>query len=190
MKELLRRSLRFWRELPEQEKNFLLQNTILRKQKKGQRLSYGTCNCSGINIVKSGRVRIFLNAPSGAELTLYRLLPGEVCVLSAACMLKSLDFEVYVEYEKDTEICVVPQEVYRQLCDRQIQVKAFTLDLLSHRFTDVIRLLGEVAFSSMEKRMRSKSLRAMLTSQTAAGIQEPVFTVRLICMLGKRNIFR
>ena len=46
------------------------------------------------------------------------------------------------------------------------------------------------AFSSMEKRMRSKSLRAMLTSQTAVGIQEPVFTVRLICMLGKRNIFR
>ena len=46
------------------------------------------------------------------------------------------------------------------------------------------------AFSSMEKRMRSKSLRAMLTSQTAAGIQEPVFTVRLICMLGKKNIFR
>ena len=46
------------------------------------------------------------------------------------------------------------------------------------------------AFSSMEKRMRLKSLRAMLTSQTAAGIQEPVFTVRLICMLGKRNIFR
>lgn len=45
-------------------------------------------------------------------------------------------------------------------------------------------------FSSMEKRMRSKSLRAMLTSQTAAGIQEPVFTVRLICMLGKKNIFR
>lgn len=46
------------------------------------------------------------------------------------------------------------------------------------------------AFFSMEKRMRSKSLRAMLTSQTAAGIQEPVFTVRLICMLGKKNIFR
>lgn len=46
------------------------------------------------------------------------------------------------------------------------------------------------AFFSMEKRMRSKSLRAMLTSQTAAGIREPVFTVRLICMLGKKNIFR
>ena len=46
------------------------------------------------------------------------------------------------------------------------------------------------AFFSMEKRMRSKSLRAMQTSQTAAGIREPVFTVRLICMLGKRNIFR
>ena len=46
------------------------------------------------------------------------------------------------------------------------------------------------AFSSMEKRMRSKSLRAMLTSQTAVGIQEPVFTVRLICMLQGRNIFR
>lgn len=45
-------------------------------------------------------------------------------------------------------------------------------------------------FFSMEKRMRSKSLRAMLTSQTAAGIREPVFTVRLICMLGKKNIFR
>ena len=45
-------------------------------------------------------------------------------------------------------------------------------------------------FFQYGKEMRSKSLRAMLTSQTAVGIQEPVFTVRLICMLGKKNIFR
>ena len=41
------------------------------------------------------------------EITLYRLHRGDLCMLSASCMLDAVIFDVFVDAEEDSQCCVV-----------------------------------------------------------------------------------
>ncbi|MBU5449935.1 Crp/Fnr family transcriptional regulator [Acetivibrio sp. MSJd-27] len=177
MEEILKKALKFWNGLTIEQKEFLAVHAVMHRYEKGTRVSYGTGECSGLNIVQEGRIRVFLSDSSGSEITLYRVIPGEVCIFSASCMLKSLDFEIHMAFEEETEVCIIPMAVYQQICDSVIKAKDFTLELVSNRFTDVMRLLGEVCFSDMSKRLAellceyselTKTKRLLLTHERLA----------------------
>ncbi|MBO5270260.1 MAG: cyclic nucleotide-binding domain-containing protein, partial [Clostridia bacterium] len=48
--------------------------------------------CTGLFIVRSGRLRLYMLSEDGKEITLYRLSPGDICMLSASCVLQSVTF--------------------------------------------------------------------------------------------------
>ena len=51
-------------------------------------------DCAGVQIVKEGQVRVYITSPSGGEITLYRLVEGDVSILSASCMIKGMDISL------------------------------------------------------------------------------------------------
>lgn len=69
-------------------------------QKKTQ-LHFGGGECAGVQIIGKGRVRVFITSPGGGDITLFRLLEGDVSILSAACMLNGMDVELDMEMETD-----------------------------------------------------------------------------------------
>ena len=55
-----------------------------------------------------GEARVFITSPGGGDITLFRLLEGDVSILSAACMMNGMDIELDMEMETDCEIYTIP----------------------------------------------------------------------------------
>ena len=153
MKSILRYNLPFWKDLSDNEKNLLLSGSRQQKYAAGTVFDHGGGECSDVEIITSGRARVYISSPDGKEITLYRILDSDFCMMSVACMLHGINFGISLETETDCEILRIPSEIYRQLLDTNPAVKSFTLELVSSRFSDVMWLLEQLVFSNMGKRL-------------------------------------
>lgn len=153
MNTLFTKTLPFWEDLSSKDKLMISENAVTQHYKQGSLLYFGGGECKGLEIIWSGQVRVFINSPKGGEITLYRLLPCDICILSAACMIKNLDFDIHMEMEKDSDIVIIPRSIFKKLSGENIAVKDFTLELLSSRFSDVMWLVNQLVFSNMGQRL-------------------------------------
>lgn len=153
MEQLLRQALPFYASLPPQEQTLLQHAAMSMTYPGGRILAQGGGECTGVEIIGSGRARVFANSPGGGEITLFRLLPGDVCLFSAACMLRGLTVETSMELEEETELVVIPSGVYRDLSQRVPAVQAFTLELMAQKLSDVMWVLQQFVFSGAARRL-------------------------------------
>ena len=153
MEHFLAKNLPFWNMLNEHQQEMLIKNTTMNKLPKGAAMFYDAQNCSGVQLVKLGQVRVFIASPNGGQITLYRLVENDICVMSAACMIQNIDFEIHVEVEKDSEIYLIPKITYTKISNECHAVKDFTLELVSSRFSDVMWVVNHLVFSGMGKRL-------------------------------------
>ena len=84
--ELFEQSFPFWGSLTEEEQAEMILGTTKNVCKKKTRLHFGGGECAGVQIIENGRARIFITSPNGGDITLFRLIDGDVSILSAACM--------------------------------------------------------------------------------------------------------
>ena len=131
----------------------LAARVITGSMKKGSKVHYGGKECAGVQIIKSGQTRVYVTSPSGGEITLFRLLDGDVSILSAACMMRGLDIELDMEVEKDSEICTIPKNVYKEISESNPKVKDYTMELLSEKFSDIMWLFNQFVFSNVASRL-------------------------------------
>ena len=94
---LLSKTLPFWNNLDQDEKELLISNAFIEDVDQGQLIHQGNNDCIGILVVIKGCLRTYIVSDEGKEVTLYRLNANDVCVLSAACVLECIDFDVLVE---------------------------------------------------------------------------------------------
>lgn len=81
----------FWNIISDADKEFLCNNSSVEHFEKEQNV-HNNMGCSGLYIVKSGKLRVYMLSDEGKEITLYRLGTGDVCMLSASCVLQSITF--------------------------------------------------------------------------------------------------
>ena len=153
MEELLRNAFPFWESLTEQQKTELCRNTLKSHCEKKTQLHFGGGECAGVQIIGSGRVRVFITSPGGGDITLFRLIGGDVSILSAACMLNGMDIELDMEMETDCTIYTIPKKVYRRLYDESVVVKDYTMEMISEKFSDIMWLLNQFLFSNVASRI-------------------------------------
>lgn len=153
MEELLRNAFPFWESLTEQQKTELCRNTLKSHCEKKTQLHFGGGECAGVQIIGSGRVRVFITSPGGGDITLFRLIGGDVSILSAACMLNGMDIELDMEMETDCTIYTTPKKVYRRLYDESAVVKDYTMEMISEKFSDIMWLLNQFLFSNVASRI-------------------------------------
>lgn len=127
-------------------------------------------DCNGFVIVKSGQLRAFLESEDGKELTLYRLLPGDACILTASCVLKNITFEVTLEAEKPSEIYFIPALTWKKLTEKNVAVKEFSMELVSGRFSEVMWVMEQMVSKNMGQRIAAFLLEQSVleNSQTLA----------------------
>lgn len=143
--------LPFWNHLTEQQKNDLISHSFLQTVAANTVLYSGSSECVGISIVKTGSLRIFLTSDEGKEITLFWLYPGEICVLSASCLLESITFDVSVQADVPSEIYVIPSSFYKKLMEENIYVENCTYKLTIERFSDVMWTMEQILFIGLEK---------------------------------------
>ena len=142
-----------WDKLDAQQQQLLLQNSELRKVPKGTVVHNGNVECTGLILVRSGQLRAYILSDEGREITIYRLLERDLCMLSASCMLSSIEFEITIEAEKDTEFWVIRPEIYKQMMLSSALISNYTNQIMATRFSDVMWLMEQVLWKSFDKRL-------------------------------------
>ena len=119
----------------------------------GQTICHQGDSCAQLALVTAGSARVFKLAESGREITLYRVEPGECCILTASCMLSERAFPANATVETDLEAIVIPaNRVVAWMTGSQVW-RHFLWSLLATRLGDVIGLIEEVAFHRMDQRL-------------------------------------
>ena len=142
----------FWNTLSDNDKDFLCTHSSEVYFDKEQAVHNNT-ECTGLYIVKSGRLRLYMLSEDGKEITLYRLAPGEVCMLSASCVLQSITFDVYIDAEIPSECYMINAAAFHTISKKIPAVKIFALETAVSRFSDVMWILQQIVFMSMDKRL-------------------------------------
>ena len=119
----------------------------------GKLIHNGDADCVGLLLVKSGRLRVFILSEDGREITLYRLLPGEICLFSASCMMPQIAFAVTVTAEAPSEVLVLPPDVYKAVMAESAPLANFTNELIAARFSDVMWLIEQILWKSFDRRL-------------------------------------
>ena len=142
----------FWEKLNEDDKEYLCQHTSFVRFEKAQSV-HTASECSGLYIVKSGRLRLYMLSEEGKEVTLYRLSAGDICMLSASCVLKSITFDVYVDAEVPSDCYMISGMAFNSVSERVLEVKNYALEMAVQRFSDVMWVMQQIVFMSMDKRL-------------------------------------
>lgn len=143
----------FYSSLTQPEKDFLLQNTKTVSYQKNETVHGALNECTGAIVVVSGCLRAYMISEQGREITLYRLYPGEICMLSASCVLESITFEVGVDAEEDSTCYIISGNALASLADKNLYVKNFALEIAVSRFSDVMWVMQQILFMSLDKRL-------------------------------------
>ena len=144
-----------WNKLTATQQDMLQANLIYRKEKKGTILHNGNADCSGLFLIKSGQLRAYILSDEGREITIYRLFDWDICLFSASCVLNSIQFEIIIEAEKDAEFWVIPPGVFKKLMDESAPMANYVNGIMGSRLSEVMWLVEQVMWKSMDKRIAS-----------------------------------
>ena len=142
----------FWDGLSSADRETFLRSSMKFDYKRGQNIHDGG-ECTGVILIKSGALRLYMLSDEGKEVTLYRLFAGDMCILSASCVLHNITFDVYIDAEEDSECIVVGGCAYEGVWQRSDAVKIFTYETAMSRFSDVVWVMQQILFMSMDKRL-------------------------------------
>jgi CRP/FNR family transcriptional regulator len=142
----------FWEKIPDMEKDYICQNSSVFHFPKGKNIHDGS-ECSGVILVRSGCLRLYMMSDEGKDITLYRLYSGDMCMLSASCVLDAITFDVFVDVEEDSECYVIGGAAFAAAAKRNPDMKIFALETAVSRFSDVMWVMQQILFMSMDKRL-------------------------------------
>lgn len=144
-----------WDKLNPNQQQRLLGSLITRRVKKGDVIHNGSMHCTGLLLVQSGQLRAYILSDEGREITIYRLFDRDMCLFSASCIMRSIQFDITIAAEKDTALWVIPAEVYQGIMEESAPVANYTNELMASRFSDVMWLIEQVMWKSLDKRVAS-----------------------------------
>lgn len=142
-----------WDQLTAAQKNRIRDGLIKRQIKKGTMIHNGSMDCTGLLLVKYGQLRAYILSDGGREITLYRLFDRDMCLFSASCIMRSIQFDVAIEAEKDTGLWIIPAEIYKNIMEESASVANYTNELMASRFSDVMWLMEQIMWKSFDKRL-------------------------------------
>ena len=142
-----------WNKLTPDEQQTIASAAMERRVEKGTMVHNGSVDCAGLMLIKSGQLRAYMLSEEGREVTLYRLFDYDICLFSASCIMQNIQFEVFIEAEKDTELWVIPPYVYKSIMDKSAACANYTNEIMAARFSDVMWTVEQVLWKSMDKRL-------------------------------------
>lgn len=142
-----------WDSLTASQQNRLTAQMISRRVKNGTVLHNGSMDCSGLLLLQAGQLRAYILSDEGREVTVYRLFEGDICLFSASCIMRSIQFEITIEAEKETEFLVIPPEVYKEVMEESAPLSNLTTEVMASRFSEVMWLLENILWKSFDKRL-------------------------------------
>lgn len=109
--------------------------------------------CEGHLLVLEGSLRVSLLGEGGHEILLYRVGPGESCVLTTTCLLGRRAYPAEGVVETELVGSLVPTPTAEALLDVSPAFRRFALGQIADRLAELLALVSEVAFRRMDARL-------------------------------------
>ncbi|MDP2827091.1 MAG: Crp/Fnr family transcriptional regulator [Sulfuricellaceae bacterium] len=136
--------------------------------------------CMGFPFILSGAIRVIKAAPNGRVLPLYRVLPGETCIVTSSCLLGHSDYNARGETEGETTLLFLPRKPFEQLLPHTA-FRDFIFHLFSERIVELMQLVEEVAFRKLDQRLAGLLLgKGRLVQATHQQLADELGSVREI----------
>ena len=142
-----------WNKLTPQQQERIAGVIEYRKVKAGTVIHDSSAECLGLIMVRSGQLRAYILSEDGREITLSRLFEYDVSLLSASCVMPDMQFNVMIEVEKDSEFWSIPACLFKNLIDESLAVSNYSTSLLSGNFSELMWLMEQIMWKSMDKRL-------------------------------------
>lgn len=142
-----------WNKLDKSQQDILIKSAVSRKFKKGELLHNGSADCTGLILVISGQLRAFTVSDDGREITMYRLFNRDICLFSASCIMNSIQFDITITAEKDTDVLLIPSDTYKNIMEVSAPLANYTNEVMASRFSEVMWLIDQVMWKSFDKRL-------------------------------------
>ena len=108
--------------------------------------------CQGFPFVLGGAIRVVKVSMAGRELPLYRVRPGETCIITSSCLLGNVPYNARGVTESETVLVLLPQGMFAELLALE-PFRNFIFNLFAERMADLMQLVEEVAFRKLDQRL-------------------------------------
>jgi CRP/FNR family transcriptional regulator, anaerobic regulatory protein len=122
-------------------------------------------------LVDKGAIRVFKSIPEGRQITLYRVLPGDGCILMTYSILNDAPFPASAIAEVDTQTWLIPGQIVRDLFADEPAFRKFANELVMKTIAPLIMMIDQIAFHKIDQRLATFLLA---TSATQTGAFKPV----------------
>jgi CRP/FNR family transcriptional regulator len=140
-------------ELPAAEMEALLGSAMVMPLPAGTLVFDENQPCQGFPMLLSGSIRVVKAAPNGRELQLYRVVPGESCILTSSCLLGHTRYQARGIAEQALELVLLPASSFHALLGKHEAFRSYVFHLFSDRLTDLMQLVSAVAFQKLDQRL-------------------------------------
>lgn len=151
--EEIRGFLPVWDQLNHDQQEMILGASMKKEVRQGTVLHEGEGECEGVFCVISGQLRAYVMSPEGKEITIYRLLAKDLCLFSASCMFAGAAMDISVAVEKEGWLLTIPSAVYKKVMNTSTPLANYTNQLMAERFSDVMWLLEQILWKSLDRRL-------------------------------------
>jgi CRP/FNR family transcriptional regulator len=153
MRELLLRRFPVFAQLPPARLELLLAEAQPLRVPAGGILFDAGQPCRGFPLVLEGSVRVSKSSPTGREILLYRVEPGQACILSGGCLLGHSDYSARGIAEEDVTLLSIPPALFQALMVEFEPLRRFVFSTYGERLAEVMELVDEVAFRRLDQRL-------------------------------------
>lgn len=153
MKEQLLERFPFFAALPAERLERVLAEAQLVRAPRGTLLFDARQPCRGFPLVLEGEVRVAKGSRGGREIVLYRVGPGQGCLLSGGCLLGDTDYSARAVAEEDVTLLSLPPALFQELMLGFEPFRRFVFGMYGERLAEVMELVEEVAFRRLDARL-------------------------------------
>lgn len=131
----------------------LLRDAMVVKLSKGQFAFRTGDECAAYLVVLDGQVRVQLISPGGREVTLYRVDPGNTCVLTTSCLLSGTCYPAEAVAEADVTALGISHQAFQAALQKYSTFRDHVFEKFSERLKNVIFRVEDLMFESIEARL-------------------------------------
>jgi len=142
-----------WNKLTADQQKRISDLADLQKVKSGTVLHDGSANCLGMLLVRSGQLRAYMLSEEGREVTICRFFEMDICLFSASCVMPNMQFDIFIEAEKDSEVYVIPACLFQNLMDESIYVANYARNLITGHFSELMWLMEQIMWKRFDVRL-------------------------------------
>ncbi|TEY00921.1 Crp/Fnr family transcriptional regulator [Campylobacter sp. US33a] len=128
-------------------------NAYFKNLSKGTQLASAD-DCLGFVIMAYGTLRAYIISSNAKEITIFKLIKNEECVICSNCALNSINYNIILESNEDSQILIIPTKIYTKIRNKYQSINDYTLNIISKRFSDLISVLEHALFTPLIERIR------------------------------------